>query len=98
MFCGTGDSALSFSERRLRRANEHRHANPPHTFLIFVLRCSSNLCYRCRTASVFPTLWVGCSPPHSGRHVVVYHLGKLLYGRRAGRVAMTLLAAVMPYP
>jgi len=28
--------------------------------------------------------------------VVVYHLGKLLYGRRAGIVAMTLLA-VMPY-
>lgn len=28
--------------------------------------------------------------------VVVYHLGKLLYGRRAGLVAMTLLA-VMPY-
>ena len=28
--------------------------------------------------------------------VVAYHLGKLLYGRRAGIVAMTLLA-VMPY-
>ena len=31
-----------------------------------------------------------------GTLVVVYHLGKLLYGRRAGIVAMTLLA-LMPY-